>query len=119
MTTIKAVRILYGEAEADAFEQTAALRRAGYDVTEAVGRKGVQEAIEGGSFDLVVLGHTFTKEDRHHLPYAIKKIDAEIRLLVLHASGHHPKVDLALDSRRGEEAVQAAVADLLLQPVET
>ncbi|MFB3812497.1 MAG: hypothetical protein ACE14L_00175 [Terriglobales bacterium] len=53
------------------------------------------------------MGHTFHKDDRHHLAYAVKKLNLESRLLVLHASGRHPKVDLALDSRRGPEAVHA------------
>ncbi len=117
MTTNKP-RILYGEAEADAFTHTELFREAGYEVTEAVGRAGVQKAIEGARFDMVILGHTFTKDDRHHLPYSIKKLNPDTLLLVLHASGHHPKVDLALDSRRGDQVVLRAVSELLqLQPV--
>ena len=117
--TIRAVRVLYGEANAGVFEQTAALRSAGYDVEEAVGRNAVQQALERGPFDVVILGHTFTKDDRHHLPYTIKKLYPDTHLIVLHASGNHPKVDLALDSRRGSELVLKAVAELSTAPVQT
>ena len=65
------------------------------------------------AFDLVALGHTLTKDDRHHLPYVVKKESPATRVLVLHASGKHPQVDLAIDSRDGERSVLNAVAALL------
>ncbi len=116
MSAMVKLRILYGEAD-NAFEHIQALRGAGYDVTGASGREGVQEALVRAPFDVVILGHTFARDDRHHLPYLVKKLNPEIRLLVLHASGHHPKVDVALDSRLGPEVLLRALADLSLQPV--
>ncbi len=111
-----AVRILYGEADARvASAQSALLAGPGHRVEQAIGRRAIEEALLGGRFDLLVLGHTLTKDDRHHLPYLAKRADAGIRVLVLHASGKHPKVDLAIDSRRGEAAVRQAINDLLLQ----
>jgi hypothetical protein len=37
--------------------------------------------------------------------------------LVLHASGKHPAVDMAIDSRQGEKAVIAALESLMQQRV--
>jgi DNA-binding NtrC family response regulator len=112
------VRILYGEADAKvATEQAEMFAGPQYQVEHAIGRKAIEEALTHGPFALVVLGHTLTKDDRHHLPYMVKRIDPHTRVLVLHASGKHPKVDLALDSRRGEAVVREAIAELLLEPV--
>jgi DNA-binding NtrC family response regulator len=118
MTNAKRAKILYGEADAAVLSsEKAVFERAGYLVEQAVGRKGIEEALTRAVYDIVILGHTLNKDDRHHLPYAIKKANPAARILVLHASGHHPKVDLVLDSRGGEAAVLNAVSDLLLQPV--
>lgn len=87
--------------------------KAGYAVVPALGRATIEVALAQGGFDLVVLGHTLTKDDRHHLPYMAKKANPATRVLVLHASGKHPKVDIALDSRLGEAAVLEAVAHLM------
>jgi hypothetical protein len=84
-----------------------------FQVEQAIGRKAIEEALAHGGFALVVLGHTLNKDDRHHLPYLAKRTNPDARVLVLHASGKHPKVDLAVDSRRGEAVVREAVADLL------
>ncbi len=112
-------KILYGEADPQvSSRQTGMFEHAGYLVEVALGRKAIEEALARGGFEVVVLGHTLNKDDRHHLPYLAKKTNPETRVLVLHASGKHPKVDIALDSRRGEAVVLQAVADLLLQPVE-
>jgi DNA-binding NtrC family response regulator len=97
---------------------TALLQRAGHVAEQSVGRKAIEEALRRATFDVVILGHTLTKEDRHHLPYAIKKSNPATRVVVLHASGHHPKVDVVLDSRRGEAAIFQAIADVLCEPVE-
>ncbi len=112
------MRILYGETDARVAEaQTEWFAGPDYRVEQAMGRKAIEEALAQGKFDLVVLGHTLNKDDRHHLPYLAKKTNPETRVLVLHASGKHPKVDVALDSRLGgETAVREAVAELLLEP---
>ncbi len=119
MVTPKGVKILYGEADPRVSSaQVGMFARAGYHVEVAVGRTAIEEALAHGGFEVVVLGHTLTRDDRHHLPYLAKRVDSETRVLVLHASGKHPKVDIALDSRRGEAIVLQAVADLLSLPVE-
>ena len=59
----------------------------------------MDEAIKKNSFDLVVLGATLTRNDRHHLPYMVKKASTETRVLVMHADGsRHPYVDACTDT---------------------
>ncbi len=110
--------ILYSEADPEVLSSQASwFEKNGSRVQKAVGREEVKEALGRGPYDLVILGHTLSKDDRHHLAYAIKKTNPNTRILVLHASGHHPKVDLAIDSRLGEQAVLEAVNSLLCHPV--
>ncbi len=120
MGKINKGKILYGENDTEVLASEAArLKQAGYAVTPAAGRKEIEAALARERFDLVILGHTLTKSDRHHLPYMAKKSDEATRVLVLHASGRHHAVDKSLDSRDGEQAVLEAVAELLaLTPVE-
>ena len=92
--------ILYGEGEAELMTaQAAAMEKAGHQVETALGRKGVIEALKKGPYDLVILGGTLTRDDRHHLPYMVKKAHAGLRVLVLHTDGgRHPYVDENLDT---------------------
>ena len=107
-------RILYGEADARVLSaQKNTFEKAGYVVVTAVGRKEIEAALKHSAFGVVVLGHTLTRDDRHHLPYMAKKSDPATQVLVLHASGKHPQVDMAIDSRTGEHAILAAVSHLI------
>ena len=112
-------KILYAENDPEVLaSETAKLSKAGYQVTPATGRKEIEAVLARERFDLIILGHTLTRNDRHHLPYMAKKSDEGTRVLVLHFSGHHHAVDKALDSRDGEKAVLDAIAELLaLVPV--
>lgn len=94
------LRILYGEGEAEVMAaQAAAMEKAGHQVETALGRQGVTEALKKGSYDLVILGGTLTRDDRHHLPYMVKKAHQGLRVLVLHTDGgRHPYVDANLDT---------------------
>jgi DNA-binding NtrC family response regulator len=105
------LRILYGEGDEDvAAQQAAALEKAGYTVLKAVGRKAVDEALKRSAFDLVVLGATMTRNDRHHLPYMAKKISSEMKVLVLHADGtRHPYVDACVDTGASIENVLSRI----------
>ncbi len=108
------VKILYGECDPNVQRKQASLmERAGYSVQLAIGRREVEEAIRKQVFDVVVLGHTLTRDDRHHLPYMAKKTNSGVRVLVIHASGKHPGVDAALDSRAGEAVLLDALSGLL------
>ncbi len=107
-------KILYGENDPEVLAAEAArFKKAGYAVMTALSRKEIEAALARERFDLVILGHTLTRNDRHHLPYMAKKAEETTRVLVLHASGHHHAVDKSLDSRDGENAVLDAIAELL------
>jgi DNA-binding NtrC family response regulator len=99
------LKILYGEGDEEVLaSQAASIQKAGHEVETAVGRKGVEEALRRGGFDLVVLGPTLTKNDRHHLPYVVKKTHQGTRVLVMHTDGErHPCVDANLDTGRSIE----------------
>jgi DNA-binding NtrC family response regulator len=101
------LRVLYGEGEEEILkEQAAAMEKAGHTVQPALGRKGVQEALHKSAYDLVVLGPTLSRNDRHHLPYVVKKANAETSVLVMHADGsRHPYVDACTDTGASLEAV--------------
>jgi DNA-binding NtrC family response regulator len=101
------LRVLYGEGEEQILkEQAAAMEKAGHTVHQAIGRKAVEEALKKSSFDLVVLGPTLSRNDRHHLPYMVKKASAETSVLVMHADGsRHPYVDACTDTGASLEAV--------------
>jgi len=70
----------------------------------------VVEAIGKSTFDLVVLGPSLTRNDRHHLPYVVKKAQAGTPVLVMHADGsRHPYVDACTDTGASLENVLARI----------
>ncbi|MGP0017114.1 MAG: hypothetical protein ACLPHP_00985 [Candidatus Sulfotelmatobacter sp.] len=101
------LRILYGEGDENVLAAHAvAMEKAGHIVAQAAGRKAVDEALKKTRFDLVVLGPTLTRNDRHHLPYMVKKASAETSVLVMHADGsRHPYVDACTDTGASLESV--------------
>lgn len=106
-------KVLYCESDRSVLsEQSKLFEAAGYKVETCVGRATAEQALRKNHYDIFLLGHTLTKDDRHHLPYMAKKADSEIQVMVLHASGKHPAVDVAIDSRYGEKAVLATLASL-------
>src|SRR5215467_15470777 len=94
------LNILYGEGDQEVVtSQAGAMSKAGHQVTTAVGRKEIEAALKKGGFDLVVLGPTLTRNDRHHLPYMVKKGHEGTRVLVMHTDGEgHPAVDSTLET---------------------
>src|SRR6185312_584477 len=112
-SSVKAT-VLYGEGDAHGMKaHLAAMEKAGYAVKTAVGRRALEETMRQQKFDVVVLGHTLTRDDRHHLPYMAKKANSLCRVLVIHASGRHHEVDAAIDSRDGDHVLLEALAGLL------
>jgi DNA-binding NtrC family response regulator len=93
-------KVLYGELNEEVLSaQAESLQNAGYKVQTAVGRAGVLDALKRESFDLIILGPTLTRDDRHHLPYMAKKAHAGTRVLVMHTDGsRHPYVDGNIDT---------------------
>lgn len=106
------LKILYGELNEEVLaSQAAVIQKAGHEVKTAVGRKGVEEAMGKASFDLVVLGQTLTRNDRHHLPYMVKKNHKEMRVLVMHTDGErHPYVDANIDTGSSMETLIAKIS---------
>jgi DNA-binding NtrC family response regulator len=110
------LKILYSEGDAEVQVPTAAeFEKAGHTVEKAVGRKAVEAALAKGRFDLVVLGPTLTRNDRHHLPYMVKKAQAEASVLVMHADGsRHPYVDACTDTGASIENVLARIEGMAI-----
>ena len=110
------LKILYGEGDAEAQASTAAaFEKAGHTVEKAVGRRSVQAALDRGQFDLVVLGPTLSRNDRHHLPYMVKKAQADASVLVMHADGgRHPYVDACTDTGGSVENVLARIEGMAI-----
>lgn len=108
------MKVLYGEQNEQVLSaQTESLQKAGYSVQTAVGRKGVMEALKQGSFDLVVLGATLSRDDRHHLPYMVKKAQAEAKVLVLHTDGsRHHYVDAFTDTGSSVEELLRKISSM-------
>jgi hypothetical protein len=115
------LRILYGEGEAQAQAAPAqAFENAGHTVEKALGRKAVVEALKKGPFHLVVLGPSLTRNDRHHLPYMVKKANAETAVLVMHADGsRHPYVDACTDTGTSVENVVARIEGMNIAGIMT
>jgi DNA-binding NtrC family response regulator len=111
------LKILYGEGDAEVLAaQAESVQKAGHQVTTTVGRKGVEEALKKDAFDLVMLGPTLTRNDRHHLPYMVKKSHRGTRVLVMHADGgRHPYVDTATDTGRSIESILETIASMMEQ----
>jgi DNA-binding NtrC family response regulator len=109
------LKILYGEGDAEVLvSQAVSIQKAGHQVETAVGRKAIDEAVRRGTFDLVILGPTLTKNDRHHLPYVIKKAQAATRILVMHTDGErHPAVDANIDTGRSIADLVAKIASMM------
>ncbi len=110
------IKILYGESDEHTLSaQSAEMKKAGHHVTTALDRKGVQEALRRDAFDLVILGATLSKDDRHHLPYMVKKTHEGTKVLVMHAGTHHHEVDAAVDPSMSMHRILEKIA-ALLQP---
>lgn len=108
------IKILYGESDEHTLSaQAAEMTKAGHHVTTARNRHGVQEALRRDAFDLVILGATLSKDDRHHLPYMVKKAHQGTKVLVMHAGSHHHAVDAAVDSSLSMHRILERIATLL------
>ncbi len=108
------MKVLYGEQNEQVLaSQAEALQKEGFTVQSAVGRKALQEALKSAQFDLVILGGTLSRDDRHHLPYMVKKASATARVLVMHTDGsRHPYVDANTDTGDSMELLVRKIASL-------
>ena len=94
------MKVLYAEQNEQVLTtQSQVLQKAGFSVQTAIGRRAVQEAIKQARFDLVILGQTLSRDDRHHLPYMVKKAEETTKVLVMHTDGsRHHYVDAFIDT---------------------
>jgi DNA-binding NtrC family response regulator len=112
--TSPTVKILYAESDENTLTgQAAEMKKAGHHLTTAVSRKEVQAALTRDAFDLVILGATLSKDDRHHLPYMVKKAHEGTKVLVMHAGTHHHEVDAVVDSNLSMQRILEKIAGLL------
>jgi len=112
------IKILYGESDEEVLAtHAAAMKKAGHHLTTAVGRQGVLEALRRDAFDLVILGSTLTKDDRHHLPYKVKKLHEGTKVLVMHASSRHHEVDATIDAGTSMQLVLEKIARVLSEQI--
>ncbi|HEX3354694.1 MAG TPA: hypothetical protein VHS34_17880 [Terriglobales bacterium] len=113
-TSSSKLKILYGEGDPEVLAaQTVTIVQAGYQVIQAEGRAQVQDALKREPFDLVVLGPTLTKNDRHHLPYMVKKANPQTLVLVMHTDGEgHHAVDATLETGRSIKALLERIASM-------
>lgn len=108
------IKILYGECDETVLaSHTEALKKAGHEVTTASSRQAVQEELKRAAYELVILGSSMSKDDRHHLPYMVKKAHAGTKILVMHAGTHHHEVDAAVDSSISMVLLLEKIAGLL------
>ena len=110
------IKVLYAESDEHTLSAHAAeMTKAGHHLTTATNRRAVQEALRVDAFDLVILGATMSKDDRHHLPYMVKKAHQGTKVLVMHAGTHHHEVDAAIDPTMSMHRILEKIA-ALLQP---
>jgi len=115
--TKSVIKILYAETHEQVVATNAAeMQKAGHHVTTALSRAEVQQQLRHDAFDLVILGSTMSKDDRHHLPYMVKKAHEGTKVLVMHAGTHHHEVEMAVDSGISMVLLLERIA-ALLQPV--
>jgi DNA-binding NtrC family response regulator len=118
MPQMSKLKLLYGELNEEVLaSQAAQLQKAGYTVQTAIGRRGVQDMLKKETFDLVVIGQTLTRDDRHHLPYMVKKAQAGTKVLVLHTDGsRHPYVDGNIDTGSDMQHLLDKISAMYQQP---
>ena len=115
-STKSTIKILYGESDEDVLAtQAAAMKKAGHHVSTAIGRHAIQDALRHDAFDLVILGSTLTKDDRHHLPYMVKKSHDGTKVLIMHAASRHHEVDAAIDAGTSMQLVLEKIARVMVQ----
>ncbi len=112
------IKILYAESdETTLTTQAEEMRKAGHGVTTVLNRQAAQEALYRDAFDLVILGATLSRDDRHHLPYMVKKAHEGTKVLVMHVGTHHHEVDATVDSNLSMHLILERIA-ALLQPAD-
>lgn len=115
-TTRAAINILYGESDQTVLAtHSAEMKKAGHHVTIALHRQGVLEELGQGTFDLVILGSTLSKDDRHHVPYMVKRARQATKVVVMHAASRHHEVDASIDANTSMQFVLEKILRLMVR----
>jgi DNA-binding NtrC family response regulator len=111
------LKILYAEDDQELLAaQSVTIEKAGHQVSQAESRQQVLDLVTREPFDLVILGPTLSKNDRHHLAYMVKKAKSGVRVLVMHTDGEgHPAVDATLETGRSINALLEKIAAMYPQ----
>lgn len=90
--------------------QGAIFNSAGYPVIFASSAEQVHHHLEHTAFDIAVLNHTLSFQQRKEIARRIKAENPSAGVLILHASGtlDNPDADIAVDSRLGPQAILLA-----------
>lgn len=108
------IKILYAEGNEQTLSGNASeMKKAGHDVTTALSRQSVLEALRHEAFDLVILGATLSKDDRHHLPYMVRKSQTGAKILVMHSGTHHHEVDAVVDPSLSVQRILEKIASMI------
>lgn len=108
------IKILYAENDEKTLStQADEMKAAGHHVTTVLNRRDVQAQLQKDAFDLVILGATLSKDDRHHLPYMVKKARQGTKVLVMHAGTHHHEVDAVVDANLSMHRILERIAGLV------
>ena len=74
---------------------------------------GSPRRLKAHNFLLLVVDHTLSQDQRNTLVRVARQLSPGIKVMALHSSGKDCGADLVMDSRRGGDAILAAVAVLL------
>lgn len=92
------------------------LEEAGHSPQVAESCARAKEALQLAKFDLVILDHTLSKNDRIDFIQSMRKMGSITRILLLHKSAADCGADLHLDSREGPGALISAINSMIKRP---
>lgn len=85
---------------------------AGY-LSHSVEVQQVPSTLKGTAFDVVVLDHTLSKEERKATVRHVRKFSPKARALAMHYSAKDCGADMVIDSRDGAKEILEAVERLM------
>jgi DNA-binding response OmpR family regulator len=82
-------------------------------IAHAVALQDLSSTLRGGAFDVVVLDHTLSQEERKTGVHTIRVLMPQSLTVALHSRAQDCGADLVMDSREGPEAILQAVTELV------
>jgi DNA-binding response OmpR family regulator len=86
-------------------------QQAGYVAEEAEVDQSPRR-LKSGTFALLVMDHTLSKEERESLVILTRQLSPNAKTVALHSSASDCGADLAMDSREGAEEILKRVGEL-------